>query len=242
MNNLKKEISSGAFTLRFILAFIIVTVISGVLFNLIQTPLQNLNPFQSIMSTNSISTTAYIFSVIISILLIAEQAIVGFFSTKLSLLNVIVKKEDALKAKRNMKIFLGIIVFLAVITILGIALIVMIPMLQRQINNPTGNMESLLIPIAIIFIGSIISLVVLTKTCRKTFDRIVFGDGTHKNVQTETNQINQQVPIQTNTNEPVQVNQPVQVQANTPEPVQVNQPVQIQTNTTTDPIQTNNNQ
>ena len=47
MNNLKKEISSGAFTLRFILAFIVVSLISGVLFNIIQTPIQLLFPLSN---------------------------------------------------------------------------------------------------------------------------------------------------------------------------------------------------
>ena len=42
MNNLKKEISSGAFTLRFLLSFIIVSLIGGLFFKLIQTPLQKL--------------------------------------------------------------------------------------------------------------------------------------------------------------------------------------------------------
>ena len=197
MNNLKKEISSGAFTLRFILAFIVVSLISGVLFNIIQAPIQLLFPLSSIVNT---ANSSNIYFVIISILLIAQEAFVGFFATKLALINVTVKKEDALKAKRNMKIFLGIIVFLAVITILSLALVSIVPMIQRQsYNYPTVDMEYSLIPMAIVIVGSIISLVVLIKTCRKTFDRIVFGDGAPKKNQEDNNQINQEAPVQNNT-------------------------------------------
>ena len=153
MNNQKKEITSGAFTIRFILAFIVAGIISGIVLSIILAPLQNL----ILLQDNLNGTTFLMYSVIIAIVLIVYQWIYAFFTTKLSLLNATVKKEDAFKAKRNMKIFLGIGIFLSVIAILGILLIVLIPVLQRQINNPTGNIGAFLIPIGILTLGFIIN-------------------------------------------------------------------------------------
>lgn len=258
MNNQKKEITSGAFTIRFILAYIIISLISWEILNLLLNQILKITSLQS----NTDTTSVIIYSAIIAIFLIANQWITAFFTTKLSLLKATVKKDDAYKAKRNMKIFLGIIIFLSSIVLLGIIVIVLLPVIQKLINNPTDSIKDLLIPAGISTLGYIISLVVLAKTCRKTFDKIVFGDGTNKTVQEQTNQTNEQVPVQNQVNQPQPQpipEQPVPVitepttQANVegiqsqntmnqeipqPQPVP-EQPVQ---NNTEAPVQTNNNQ